>query len=243
MATTYNGITSDRSWENLHRSRRDQEGFINVGNVDRVVSGLAAAAVAVVALRRRRLRPLLLPIAGSLITRAITGRSSVSRAVGRNRARADRVSPVASVPRGEGIKVERNVLINRPVHEVYQFWRNFDNLPRFMQHVKSVRVIDDKKSHWVVDGPAGKDVEWDAEIIEEVPGERIAWRSIGNADVALIEMGPISDPATGAATRISSRATSATQDSTRSVVRRSGLRRQRQRPSIARIVPHPLPRP
>jgi len=183
MATTYNGITSDRSWENLHRSRRDQEGFINVGNVDRVVSGLAAAAVAVVALRRRRLRPLLLPIAGSLITRAITGRSSVSRAVGRNRARADRVSPVASVPRGEGIKVERNVLINRPVHEVYQFWRNFENLPRFMDHLESVTVTDETRSHWVAKAPAGTKVEWDAVIHNEIPNQLIAWRSLPGADV------------------------------------------------------------
>ena len=183
MATTYNGITSDRAWENLRRARRDDDDSINVGNVERVVSGLAAAAVAMVALRRRRLRPFLLPLAGSLFSRAVTGRSSVNRALGRNSARARRVSPVASVHRGEGVKVERSVLINRPVHEVYQFWRNFENLPRFMDHLESVTVIDETRSHWVAKAPAGTRVEWDAAIHNEVENQLIAWRSLPGADI------------------------------------------------------------
>jgi uncharacterized membrane protein len=73
--------------------------------------------------------------------------------------------------------------INRSPWDLYQFWRNFDNLPRFMKHVKSVNVIDEKRSHWVVDGPAGKSVEWDAEIINDEPNALIAWRSLANATV------------------------------------------------------------
>jgi uncharacterized membrane protein len=183
MATSYNGITSDPAWENLRRSRRDEDSSMNVGNAERVVSGLAAAAVAMIALRRRRLRPLLLPIAGSLFTRAVTGRSSVNRALGRNSARRTRVSPVASVHRGEGLKVERSVLVNRPVQEVYQFWRNFENLPRFMDHLESVTVIDETRSHWVAKAPAGTRVEWDAVIHNEIENQLIAWRSLPGADI------------------------------------------------------------
>jgi uncharacterized membrane protein len=182
MASTYNGITSNRSWENLHKAVPD-DNSINVGRAERMVSGLAAAAVALAGLRRRRLRPLLLPIAGSLFSRAVTGRCAVNRALGRNSARGDRVSRVASVHRGEGHKVERSLLVNRPAHEVYQFWRNFENLPRFMDHLESVTVIDETRSHWVAKAPAGTRVEWDAAIHNEIENQLIAWRSLPGSDI------------------------------------------------------------
>ena len=75
------------------------------------------------------------------------------------------------------------VAINRSPEECYQFWRNLENLPRFMQHVESIQVLDDRRSHWVVRGPGGTKVEWDAEITDDRPGEAIAWRSVDGADV------------------------------------------------------------
>jgi len=182
MASTYNGVVSEDRWENLRRPQQEEDG-INVGKTERVVSGLAAAAVAAMVLRRKRLRPLLLPIAGSLFSRAVTGRCAVNRALGRNSARQDRVSRVASVPRGAGVKVERSVTVNRPVQEVYHFWRNFENLPRFMDHLESVTVIDENRSHWVAKAPAGTRVEWDATIHNEIENQLIAWRSLPAADV------------------------------------------------------------
>ena len=182
MATIHNGSLSDEGWENLRRPRQDNNA-INVGKTERLVSGLAAAAVAVVALRRKRLRPLLFPLAANLISRAVTGRCPVNRAIGRNSARGGRTSPVASVRRGEGIKVEKSVTVNRPAAEVYRFWRNFENLPRFMDHLESVMVIDETRSHWVAKAPAGAKVEWDAAIHNEIDDELIAWRSLPGADV------------------------------------------------------------
>jgi uncharacterized membrane protein len=79
--------------------------------------------------------------------------------------------------------VEKAITINRPTEDVYRFWRNFQNLPGFMQHLESVQVIDEKRSHWKAKAPAGKTVEWDAEIIEDRPNELIAWRSLEGADV------------------------------------------------------------
>ena len=73
--------------------------------------------------------------------------------------------------------------INRTPWDLYQFWRNFENLPRFMKHLKSVKVLDEKRSHWVAKAPAGRTVEWDAEIINDEPNALIAWRSLGGADV------------------------------------------------------------
>ena len=71
----------------------------------------------------------------------------------------------------------------KPVEELYQFWRNFENLPRFMDHLESVTIIDEGRSHWVVKGPAGIRVEWDAEIHNEIPNELIAWRSLAGSEV------------------------------------------------------------
>jgi uncharacterized membrane protein len=182
MASTYNGIRSAESWENLRRPER-ADNSINVGKTERLVSGLAAATVAVMALRRKRLRPLLFPLAANLLSRAVTGRCPVNRAIGRNSARRGRASLVASVRRGEGVKVEKSVTVNRPVEEVYRFWRNFENLPRFMDHLESVTVIDETRSHWVAKAPAGTRVEWDAAIHNEIEDELIAWRSLPGSDV------------------------------------------------------------
>jgi uncharacterized membrane protein len=82
-----------------------------------------------------------------------------------------------------GIHASGTCIVNRPPDEVYSFWRNFENLPRFMRHLESVTELGDGRSHWTVKGPAGMTVEWDATIIADVPGEVITWRSLENADV------------------------------------------------------------
>jgi uncharacterized membrane protein len=69
------------------------------------------------------------------------------------------------------------------VEEIYSFWRNFENLPQFMYHLESVQVLGSGRSHWVAKAPGGATVEWDAETIEDRPNERIAWRSLPDADV------------------------------------------------------------
>jgi uncharacterized membrane protein len=78
--------------------------------------------------------------------------------------------------------VERSVTINRPIGDVYRFFRDLENLPSFMQHLRSVRA-DGRRSHWVATGPAGMKVEWDAEITGEIENERLAWRSVEGSDV------------------------------------------------------------
>jgi uncharacterized membrane protein len=73
--------------------------------------------------------------------------------------------------------------IRRPASEVYAFWRDLENLPTFMAHLEQVRTTGDRTSHWSASAPFGSVVEWDAEITEETPGEKIAWRSTGDAHV------------------------------------------------------------
>jgi uncharacterized membrane protein len=77
----------------------------------------------------------------------------------------------------------RAAMINRPRQELYAFWRDFRNLPAFTENVKSVDVLDDRRSQWTIAGPAGSDVDLVSEITEDRPGEYIAWRSTEGSDV------------------------------------------------------------
>jgi len=79
--------------------------------------------------------------------------------------------------------VGRTVSINRARQELYDFWRDFRNLPLFMENIESVTILDGNRSHWKVRGPAGSDFEWDSMITEDVPGEVIAWSSVEGAGV------------------------------------------------------------
>jgi uncharacterized membrane protein len=96
---------------------------------------------------------------------------------------ATQYSRHVSVPPDEGVRVDKAITINRPIAEVYSFWRDLVNLPRFMRHLQSVTIQDDLHSHWAVKTVAGKVLEWDAEIIERRDNEMISWRSAPGADV------------------------------------------------------------
>src|SRR5499427_5294677 len=86
--------------------------------------------------------------------------------------------------RGSGaVHVAHAVTINRSPEEIYRSWRDFQNLPRFMKHLESVRTTGERRSHWVAKAPGGRTVEWDAEITEDRPNELIAWRSLEGSDV------------------------------------------------------------
>lgn len=75
------------------------------------------------------------------------------------------------------------ITINASPDAVYNAWRDFERLPMFMYHLESVSPLDDRRSHWVAKAPAGTTVEWDAEIADDVPGQRIAWRSVEGSSV------------------------------------------------------------
>lgn len=80
-------------------------------------------------------------------------------------------------------QVNKSITINHSPTELYQFWRNFENLPRFMQHLKEVKVLNEHHSYWIAKAPAGTQVAWDARITEDRPDELIAWESMPDADV------------------------------------------------------------
>lgn len=156
---------------------------VNVGQTERWISGLAGGALALYGLTRRNWGGAVLAlVGGTLIHRGSTGHCYMYQAAGFNTAEGTN-NPLVSVPAGHGIKVEKNITINRSPEELYRFWRNFENLPSFMNHLESVRTTGENRSHWVAKAPAGSTVEWDAEIYNEKENELIAWRSLEGADV------------------------------------------------------------
>ncbi|WP_200215164.1 SRPBCC family protein [Micromonospora coerulea] len=76
------------------------------------------------------------------------------------------------------IRMTVAVTVNTPASEAYRFWRDVENLPRFMTHLAAVRATDLRRSHWIARGPAGRRIEWDAEIVDDQPNRSIAWRSL-----------------------------------------------------------------
>jgi len=87
------------------------------------------------------------------------------------------------VQRDGSVRVERTLAVNSSPEECYRMWHDFEQLPRFMEHLQSVKVTGDRRSHWVAKGPANSRVEWDAETTDDRPNELLAWRSVEGSQV------------------------------------------------------------
>ena len=81
------------------------------------------------------------------------------------------------------VDVKAAVTVRKPRAEVYAFWWDLEGFPDFMSHLESVQLTGDRHSHWVATAPAGRTVEWDAEIVEERENELVAWRSLPGSDI------------------------------------------------------------
>lgn len=161
---------------------------MNVAGAERWASAIGGAALAVYGLKQlkdeRSIPGAMLAAAGSaLIARSATGFCPAYAAAGISTVR-DGSDTRERLAGSRGVRVEEAVSVNRPAAELYEFWRQFDQLPRFMDHLVSVTCFDSRISHWVAKAPAGRTVEWDAEIINDVRGELIAWRTLKGAHVA-----------------------------------------------------------
>jgi uncharacterized membrane protein len=163
--------------------RSREQAWINVGGTERWASTVAGAGLLLAGLSRRS-RPAASAVAalagGALLFRGASGHCPVNARIGRNTATED---TRAALGGGRGVQVKESVTIDRPVSELYAFWRTLENLPRFMDHLESVTTTGLDRSHWVAKAPAGMRVEWDAEIINEVQDQMIGWRSLPGSDV------------------------------------------------------------
>ena len=157
----------------------------NISSPERWSTAVLGGGLATYGLLTRTPATLALGAAGLyLIYRGSTGYCPAYAAAGVNPANsADNPQAVREKLGDVGIKVTHAVTINKPAAELYAFWRDFTNLPRIMDHLEAVTVQDGQKSHWVARAPLGKTVAWDAEIINEVPDELIAWQSLPGGDI------------------------------------------------------------
>jgi uncharacterized membrane protein len=155
----------------------------NISGAERWASIVAGSALGYHGLTRRpQTWWLLAALGGLLVQRGVTGYCHAYDAFGVNTAGtgSDTRRALGGV---SGIHVEESVTINHPAEDLYQLWRKLENLPRFMEHLESVERITDTLSRWRAKGPGRMRVEWNAEIINDVPNELIAWKSVDGSDV------------------------------------------------------------
>jgi len=153
---------------------------INVGGLERLACAIAGGALGVFGLRRRSAGGLILTVAGAaLLYRGGTGYCNAYQALGITTAKAsDHNAGEHDREVARDVHVEKSIIIDKSPEELYTFWRQFENLPRFMDHLESVNSVGLNRWHWVAKGPVGTRPEWDAEIYNEKPNELIAWRSL-----------------------------------------------------------------
>ncbi|MFL5754667.1 MAG: SRPBCC family protein [Chloroflexota bacterium] len=179
--------------------------------VVRLVGAREAAAAAGLLMRRRPVVPVWMRVAGDAMDIALLGRALRSRQVRSSRVAAA-IGAVATITvvdvvastwltrrtltaskngssaskngaSASEIPVRHAITIGADPGELYDFWRTLENLPRFMRHLESVTAIDDRRSSWRAKGPGGSSVEWEAEIVDERPGELLSWRSVEGSQV------------------------------------------------------------
>ena len=176
-------LSQDEGTEDKTIDSHIKETNVNIGSAERWVTAFAGGTLATYGLIRRSPASLALAAAGAyLVARGATGHCPAYSAAGINKADGDDQNAVRKRLGDVGIKVTHAVTILKPAAELYQYWRDFTNLPRIMDHLNSV-TVDGGKSHWVAKAPLGSTAAWDAEIINDVPNEVIAWRSLPGADV------------------------------------------------------------
>ena len=152
---------------------------VNVGRIERIASAVGGGALVGYAITNRTKTGIALGLLGAgLLYRGATGQCEAYRSLGINTANDGASEDVA-----REVHIEKSVTISSTPKELFRIWRDFENLPRFMENLESVTKLDETRSHWVANGPGDKKVEWDAEIYNEKENEMIAWRSLPGADV------------------------------------------------------------
>ena len=166
-----------------HEDAHHPSSPINVGEVERWASAVGGTLLVAHGLRRRTFGGLALAIlGGSLVYRGFTGHCRAYQAL--------EIDTSDKHPSGDndrihqGVLVKHAVTINRPSAELYAFWRDVENAPRFMTSIEAVQKVGEKTSQWIASGPFGRTFSWQSEIINDEPGRLIAWKSLPGGDIA-----------------------------------------------------------
>jgi uncharacterized membrane protein len=170
------------------REEQAQESPVNVGETERLISGIFGGGLVL----RSIIRPFS-PVSGitallgiALVHRSLNGFCPAYDAMGISTHEQNDTASLGrrKVHTRRALKIEQFVVVERSAQELYEFWRQLDNLPTVMSQVRSVTPLDDRRSHWIINTlPGAPSVEWDAEIINDVKNERIGWRTLPGAMV------------------------------------------------------------
>lgn len=146
----------------------------NVGTLERILMVAAGGYLLYNALKNEK-KNITQGIAGTtMLARGISGYCPVYNALGKD-----------ETSKSDSITIKTNVTIDKPIEEVYAFWRNLENLPKFMTHLKSVTEKNATHSHWIAKGPAGiGTISWDAKILMEDENRLLSWQSLPGASVS-----------------------------------------------------------
>jgi len=181
--------TEDQLAAALARSRARMR--MNVGSTERWLSIAAGGLLAAYAARRRSpIGAVAAVVSAGLLFRGVTGHCSVRQALhdlnghGAEDEATHMSDTRARLGGSGGSLVEESTTIHRRIGDVYRFWRQLENLPQFMGHLRSVTTRSDGTSHWVANGPAGIPVEWDARVINDVENKILGWQSLDGSEVA-----------------------------------------------------------
>jgi uncharacterized membrane protein len=161
-----------------HGTRRPAvlKGPRDIADMERLICGMAGTALLLNGTKRRGWDSLAAVVCGgTLLYMAATGRNALYRNLG--------IHMVRTTTGRQRCEVIRSMTINRPIGELFAFWRDLSNLPTFMSHLRSVEILSEKRSRWKAKGPAGLSVEWEAEIVNEKPDALIAWQSCEGSSV------------------------------------------------------------
>ena len=170
----------------------------NISATARFASTVAGAALAIAGYQRSN--KAIGALGMGLLARGASGWCPVTAAIDPYAGTTDHQAAIWAAHRG--IIVEDAITIYRPVSDVYSYWRNLENLPRFMEHLEEVETRDRFHSHWVARGPLGVLVEWDAEVINDIPPTLLSWKSVGDSDVVSagsVRFKPVGEHATRSA--------------------------------------------
>lgn len=174
----------------------------NVGSFERIGSAVGGGALIALGVKQGGiLGSLLAIVGGGLALRGLTGHCQVYDAMNINTS-DETTNPKSPFHNGflnQKIHISKSVTINKSPAELYNFWHDFENLPKFMNHLESVKNLGEKRSHWKAKAPLGKTVEWDAEITMDNENDRIGWKSTEGSDVpnsGVVEFLPTSNRGT-----------------------------------------------
>jgi uncharacterized membrane protein len=165
----------------------------NVGDAERLISAATGAALAVYGLDRGDVTGGLLAVVGAeLVRRGATGHclvydalnvSTASDATHHGFHRDVPASPAATVRASRAVKIEHSITVMRSPAELYAFWHDPANVARVVEFIESVEPVNDTTARWRARGPGGITIEWDAQIINDIPNELLAWKSVGDSDI------------------------------------------------------------